>query len=267
MDAEHIAKTYRTDEMIVELNRAREGGDTKAAAILMDALKMAVAWRKAADPSGPQTPLVFKKRKGEVPVSTKVGTTLQEAEARAKAKTATMTDLHRLKNVRAAEAIYKEPPKGKSETIKFAFSFMQPPPPPKPKPTLKQTVKHTIGQFRWTLKNVQCPLVAWLERPTGRRLTAELVALGLELNRPDFTVFVRYSGHVSSIDVECIPGGYRTRQDKDGRTIHDYRVVKVFDTNLPGEGGKYRRSSPKQLRAAIKLLKALSDANSTVRVV
>jgi len=41
----------------------------------------------------------------------------------------------------------------------------------------------------------------------------DLLRLAMELNRPDFTVQLRYSGHVNWIEIDCHPSGWKKACD------------------------------------------------------
>lgn len=91
-------------------------------------------------------------------------------------------------------------------------------------------------------------LKTWLQirnfiyRPLGRVFAVQAMQVGLRLNREDFNVFIRTSGHVDSLQIEIHPGGW----SKGGG-------VKIYDDYLPGY--RHSVSSPLDMIRAINKMK------------
>jgi len=116
-----------------------------------------------------------------------------------------------------------------------------------------------IWRFRsFVFQNLIRPVRNYLYRVEGDRLIGELTTLAVRLNRPDFSVFVRIGGHIEDLHIEVYPKGWRYRDDTDGARMT------IFSAKQPGRG-RYNRSTPSDIRAAMKALIALSKLSTCRR--
>ena len=115
---------------------------------------------------------------------------------------------------------------------------------------------HIVQRALWRIrKRVVTPVLAlfrrlwqYLDQRATPKLMGELLSLCAELNRPDFHVFVDYSGHVELLRVQVCPGGWKRGVDNQTKLLEGY---------LPG--GKHSVwIRPRDLRKTMAALRAMS---------
>lgn len=72
-----------------------------------------------------------------------------------------------------------------------------------------------------------------MTNPINKAL-ADLIQTVNELNREDFTVFLRYSGHVQSVEVHYYAGGYENNP-KNGTYLSDCYIHDAFNNSISDE--------------------------------